>query len=137
MNKSCINDLQGKGFRITSARSAIINLLESTPHPITVNGIHKLLKKVGTEVNITTVYREIEFLLSQQIINKIQLFDTELHYEMSDRAHHHHIVCTDCKMIEDLKIDSEKDILDEACSNTRYKISTHSLTFYGLCPTCK
>ncbi|PIQ73879.1 hypothetical protein COV58_00115 [Candidatus Roizmanbacteria bacterium CG11_big_fil_rev_8_21_14_0_20_36_8] len=137
MIKSHINNLQSKGFRITSARSAIINLLESTPHPITANSIHKLLKKVGTDVNITTVYREIEFLLSQKIINKIQLFDTELHYEMADRTHHHHIVCTDCKAIEDLKIDSEKDLLDEVCSDTRYKISTHSLTFYGVCPACK
>ena len=98
MKPQHITKLQEKGFRMTQARSSIINLLENTDHPLTASSIHKILKRIGVTTNITTVYREIEFLLKERIIEKIPLLDNELHYEITGRAHHHHLFCTSCSI---------------------------------------
>ncbi|PIZ62986.1 hypothetical protein COY16_03105 [Candidatus Roizmanbacteria bacterium CG_4_10_14_0_2_um_filter_39_13] len=132
-----ISKLQEKGFRMTQARSSIINLLENTDHPLTASSIHKILKRIGVTTNITTVYREIEFLLKERIIEKIPLLDNELHYEITGRAHHHHLFCTSCSSIKDIVLQSEKGLLEEVHDASSYDITRHSLAFFGTCPDCK
>ncbi|KKQ38169.1 MAG: Fe2+/Zn2+ uptake regulation protein [Candidatus Roizmanbacteria bacterium GW2011_GWA2_37_7] len=128
--------LQKKGFRMTQARSSILNLLENTDHPLTATSIHKILKRIGVSTNITTIYRELEFLLEQKIIEKIPLFDTELHYEISGRTHHHHLMCTSCGSIQNIVLQSEKGLLEEMHNISTYDIRRHSLAFFGTCPDC-
>jgi len=122
---------------MTHARSSIINLLENTNHPLTVSSIHKILKRIGISINITTVYREIEFLLARKIIEKVPLLDNELHYEITGRAHHHHLFCTSCSSIKDIVLQSEQGLLEEVHKISSYDITRHSLAFFGICPDCK
>ena len=53
-------DLKSKGFRITKARAAILELLEKSNAPISADEI-----VVSLGVNKSTVYRELDFLKSQ------------------------------------------------------------------------
>lgn len=137
MTPQHISKLQVKGFRMTQARSSIINLLENTDHPLTASSVHKILKRIGITTNITTVYREIEFLLEQRIIEKVPLYDNELHYEITGRAHHHHLFCTKCASIKDIVLQSEQSLLEEVHNTSSYDITRHSLAFFGTCPDCK
>lgn len=132
-----IISLQKKGYRMTQARSALINLLENADHPLTANSMRKLLERIGVSINITTVYREIDFLLNQRIIEKVPLLDTELHYEIVGRKHHHHLFCTACRIIKDIELQSEKNLLEELHNKTSFNINRHSIAFFGLCPDCK
>jgi len=137
MKNRIVSQLQNKGHRITESRSAIINLLEHTDHPLTAKAIHKILDRVGTRVNITTVYREIEFLLDKKILVKVPLLDNELHYEINGPEHHHHAMCTVCGTIYQIKLESEQNLLEEAHHKIAFDIQRHSLAFFGICPSCK
>lgn len=137
MKNDNIEQLKEKGHRITQARSAIIELLENTDRPISAKSLHIMLERIGIKVNVTTVYREIEFLLAENIIEKVPLKDTELHYEMKGRPHHHHLLCTECGNIEDIALESEHVLLEEAHTVSSYNINRHSLAFYGKCPKCQ
>jgi Fe2+ or Zn2+ uptake regulation protein len=132
-----LEEIKEKGHRITQARAAILDLFENTDRPIEAKAIHTMLAKIGIRVNVTTVYREIEFLLKENIIEKVPLKDTELHYEMKGRPHHHHLMWTECGKIEDLTLESEKNLLDEAHSVSKYQIRRHSIAFFGKCPNCQ
>lgn len=132
-----LHTLKSQGYRITQARAALINLLEQTSHPVTAQAISRILKKIGMSVNITTVYREIEFLLSHGIIETVPLVPHELHYELAGRPHHHHILCVTCGTIQDVRMDTEQELIHVAQHTTSYKIRSHTLTFYGVCPTCQ
>lgn len=137
MTSSHLEKIKKLGHRITQARAAIINLMENTQHPLTASSIQKLLNKIGVSINITTVYRELDFLLREHIIEKVPLFDTELHYEITGRPHHHHVMCTTCKNIKDILLQSEKELLEEAHHISSYDIRRHSLAFFGVCPSCQ
>jgi Fe2+ or Zn2+ uptake regulation protein len=132
-----ISRLKDQGSRITVARRSIIELFENTKKPISATSINNMLTRIGVNVNMTTVYREIEFLIKMNILEKIPLKDHELHYELKDREHHHHLLCTNCGLIEDITLESEKKLLAEAHQNSNYDISRHSIAFYGKCPKCK
>lgn len=137
MKTNHIEHLKEKGHRITPARSAIVDLLENTDRPISAKSLHTMLERIGIQVNVTTVYRELEFLLAENIIEKVPLKDTELHYEMKGRPHHHHLMCTECGNIDDITLQSEQILLEEAHTTSSYNINRHSLAFFGTCPRCQ
>ncbi|MBP9691226.1 transcriptional repressor [Candidatus Woesebacteria bacterium] len=137
MKTNHLEEIKGKGHRITQARASILELFENTDRPIEAKALHTMLTRIGVQVNVTTVYREIEFLLKENIIEKVPLKDTELHYEMKGRPHHHHLMCTDCGKIEDMTLESEKNLLEEAHTLSKYHIKRHSIAFFGKCPTCQ
>jgi len=128
--------LKQKGYRMTQSRTSIIELFENTESPLAAKALHKMLERIGVNVNITTVYREVEFLLGENIIEKVPLHDTELHYELKGRPHHHHVLCTSCGLIEDISLESEKILLDEAHSASPFQIKRHSIAFFGECGRC-
>lgn len=132
-----IDTIKQKGHRMTQARQAIIELMERTERPISAKSIHTMLERIGVNVNVTTVYREIEFLLRENIIEKVPLKDTELHYEMKGRPHHHHLMCTECGTIEDIELESEQTLLEEAHTMSNFMIKRHSIAFFGQCPKCQ
>jgi len=136
MKSDIISKLSNKGFRMTQARQTIVNLLDNSDHPMTARSIHKTLIKIGSKVNITTVYRELDFLLSQNIIIKVPLLDNELHYEINSGEHHHHLLCQSCGQIQNLVLNSEKKLLEEAHSFSGFEIKRHSLAFFGTCQNC-
>ena len=47
--------------------------------------------------------------------------------------HHHHIICSGCGKIERLDL----CIADKAKTLTRYKITSHTMEFKGICPDCQ
>ena len=137
MKSEHIEKIQKEGHRITQARSAIVDLLENTATPISTKALHTMLSRIGIQTNITTVYRELEFLVELNIVEKVPLKDTELYYEIKGRPHHHHLVCTSCGNIEDISLKTESMLLEEAHAVSSYRIQHHSLTFYGQCPQCQ
>jgi Fur family ferric uptake transcriptional regulator len=104
--------------------------------------IMDLLAKRGNEVNKTTVYRELDFLLSEQIIKNVQIDSSTEYYELADREHHHHLVCTNCKKILDFSpseaIEEDIDILiSDLEKKTGFQVQEHSFELFGRCGKCR
>jgi Fe2+ or Zn2+ uptake regulation protein len=137
MNSSDIKkEIKKNGYRITKARSAIIEIFCITEHPINAQYIQTKLPDSQITVNKTTVYRELQFLVDRNLIKPVHLTPDTLSYELVDRAHHHHIVCNNCGKIEDVILPTEK-FLDDVKKQTNFELHSHSLEFYGQCTACK
>lgn len=132
-----LKELNSQNIRITPSRRAIIDIFLNSQHPLSPMEIQTVLKTNDVTVNKTTVYREINFLLQQGIINQVYLPNTDTHYEFADRNHHHHITCESCGRIEDIGIENEDNILQTAQNKSTMKIVDHSLEFIGICTSCQ
>lgn len=131
-------DLKSKGHRITRARSAIIKILAGNISPISVTELNSKLQNGGVAVNKTTLYRELEFLLAEKIVKEINLREDKKRYELADSAHHHHLVCLNCKRVEDIDLQNDLSKQEEVIKNTKnFKVINHSLEFFGLCKNCQ
>jgi Fur family transcriptional regulator, ferric uptake regulator len=131
-----LQKIKDNGFRLTKIRKAMIRILLDQGCLLASSDIHVRLSKLRIKADRTTIYRELCFLLENNIIRKIQLGDDKTYYEIS-AGHHHHLVCNKCNKVKEIVIgqhleEQEKKIYKKE----KFKVSSHSLEFYGLCNKC-
>lgn len=134
-----LKNLKDKGARMTSVRSSLVEIFSRKKKPISAGEILEELKKYGLVVNKTTVYRELEFLLQGKVISQISLDDDQKRYELFEE-HHHHLVCQNCRKIEEVEFVEIEKLLSSVEKKLLKKKSfsriLHSLEFFGLCSKC-
>lgn len=143
MYQQTLDKLKAKGFRLTPARKQIIQYLEDSENPISAKDILNKLSKNNLLVNKTTVYRELDFLISQDLIHQVDFGEGNKRYEFNRDSHHHHLICTRCQKVFEIDIDLAtfenklKTIEDDLSQQKNFTITHHSLEFFGLCYSCK
>ena len=131
---SFVDDLRKQGFRITPVRTRLLELLVKAKTPLAVFELQKSLRLAA---NKTTLYRELEFLRENGIVQEVEFGDKKKRYDISDR-HHHHVVCVECKGVEDVDSKQDLDAVEKKIARQKgFKIINHSLEFFGLCAKCQ
>lgn len=134
--------LVDNGFRITKVRKNIIAYFIASISPISAIDIIEKLKNEGNPVNKTTVYRELDFLLKEELIKEVFIDGNTKLYELSSLDHHHHLVCINCKKVEDLLptqefLKQEQNFEQRIIKEKDVNIVYHSLEYFSLCAKCK
>jgi Fur family transcriptional regulator, ferric uptake regulator len=131
-----INKLKSSGHRITKVRSLIVELFINGDQPLSVQDILDTLEKLNLRVNKTTIYRELEFLGREKIVKEIDFLEGKKRYELNSK-HHHHIICINCKKVEDVDLKMDLHEEEERIGKLKnFKVLSHSLEFFGLCTNC-
>ena len=130
--------LRAKGFRMTLARQAIIEVLCLGQKPFSAADIHALVTKRKIGADKVTVYRELEFLQREGIVVCVQFQDRNRRYELSSLEHHHHLICQKCEGVQDIHLDEDLETQERAIAiKMKFKVLRHSLEFFGLCQGCQ
>jgi len=136
-SEKIVEELRVKGQRITKLRKGLLSLLSHKHAVLSAPEIMKALAKKNLVVNKTTIYRELDFLLSHDVIREVDLLDGLKRYELKDSGHHHHIVCTSCRKIECVEMHDDLCTLEKKISaRYKFKIESHVLEFFGICNLC-
>jgi Fe2+ or Zn2+ uptake regulation protein len=119
-------------MRISKTREKIIRLLSKNQKPTDAVYLTQKIK-----VNKTTIYRDLENLLKENLITEIDFGDGKKRYEINSQKHHHHIVCKNCGKIEDLKSEKLESEINNLINKTKnFMVLNHSLEFFGKCENC-
>ena len=114
----------------------IVAVLQQHRLPLTELEIRNSLAQLENIVNKTTVYREMEYLLLKGVATEVDFGDRKKRYELKGK-HHHHVVCTNCKKVDEIIIkDDLKNIERMIFRSKHFKITNHTLEFFGLCQKC-
>ncbi len=134
-----IANLRRDGARITAARRAIIELLFASKRPLTVAEILKAKTVRDVSREKTTVYREIEFLISKGIALGVDLKDGVRRFEAAIHgAHHHHLICTVCDGVTCVTLPKHLEQLENELGERHdFEIQSHTLEFFGRCSDCR
>ncbi len=127
------------GLRLTGPRRALLAILSESQKPLSAKDLLLALAKSGRKVNKTTVYREIDSLEKIGVLRNIQLGERSTYYELETPAHHHHLVCLSCDRVEDVDINEQGIVKQEAriVAERQFQVSYHALEFFGLCRQCQ
>jgi len=133
---NCKDELKGFNLKVTPARVAVLRFLESTNQPVDVNSIIDYLRQKDVDTNPATVFRMMNDFLQKGITQQIQFQEGKARYELSNKKHHHHLICTNCGKIEEVEGDFLKKMEEDILKSKGFRVKSHSLEFFGLCSDC-
>jgi Fur family transcriptional regulator, peroxide stress response regulator len=132
-----LSKLKRHGFRMTPQRVAILTILaDSKEHP-SVEEIYKAVKIKFPTTSLATVYNTISLLKELNEVLELGFPDGSNRYDGNKPYPHPHVICTKCKKIMDPELVHLGEISEEMSMKTGYKIFSHRLDFFGLCPKCQ
>ena len=128
-----IQRLELRGHRITGSRRRVLEALVAAPAHFTVDDVLRLAPDVGR----ATVFRTMKLLQDLNVVCRVLMEDGSLHYRLSTRGHHHHLVCRQCGRVEDFSTCDVSSVVEQLTRNTEYEIEGHWLEVYGRCSSCR
>jgi Fur family transcriptional regulator, ferric uptake regulator len=126
--------LRAKGFRVTSQKKRILDVfLENSDRMLSVHDVCSLLPE-DTSVDNATVYRNVQKFLNFGILESINDEQGINRYTVSERNHHHYLICTECGKI--IKIPCESHFWKAKARENNFLETHHKLEVYGKCAEC-
>jgi Fur family ferric uptake transcriptional regulator len=125
--------LEAQGHRVTPSRRAVIAAILSQRDHFTVDDLLRRCRGAGR----ATVFRTVRLLTDLGVVCRVLLEDGSLHYRLSERGHHHHLVCTDCGRVEDLDQCIITDFTRDLAQSSGFEVEGHWLELYGRCAACR
>ena len=127
-----------KEFNIkkTKPRSLLLELLEKSKKPITVN---ELFDSADKSVDKVTVYRTVDLFERSGLVRRVETLEREVRYELQDPEHdHHHVICIKCKKVEDFTGCQAESLIEKALEQVGgfSTVSHHSFDIFGICNSC-
>ena len=139
--------LKTKGYKKSKLRLEILEILHSSAKP---KSALEILSEATAKfkdtpqsryssLNKTSIYRQLEILEKENIINEIDLSEGKKRYELKPKnGHHHHLICIKCTKIECYSV--HQDLLEietEINQKMGFKVEKHHLEFFGKCKNCQ
>ncbi len=132
-----IGTLKASDCRITPQRYAVLKVLaHSHDHP-SAETIHAELINHYPTMSLATVYKTIHLLKREGEILELEFSDLGNRYDGNKPYPHPHVICTKCGKIIDPSQLNLDEITSKMMEETGFKILTHRLDFYGICPDCQ
>jgi Fur family ferric uptake transcriptional regulator len=123
-------------LRRTEQRSVILEELRRRPDHPGADEIYLRVRERLPRISLSTVYRNLELLASEGLVQKIQFGGGQKRFDPVVQLHSH-FHCTACGDLEDLPFPVELPELDPAHPWVRAReIHGGWPDYYGLCPRC-
>ncbi len=129
--------LRERQFRITPQRLEVIKILAASYGHPSVESIFKKVRANFPTTSLATVYKTVTLLKEMNELLELGFPDGSNRYDGNNPAPHPHMICSQCGKIIDLDIMNLDKLTSEAVKETGFKILSHRLDFFGLCPECK
>ena len=104
-------------------------------HLWSIDELHSAVVESLGAADYSTVFRAVSGLERGGLIQRIDLGDGKVHYELSE-DHHEHIRCERCGLIQEVPVCVLDDAAAQVQSLTGYKVTSHQVVFGGLCRDC-
>ncbi len=101
--------------------------------------IHEALAARGSTVGLASVYRAVDGLVEQGLLQRVDFGDGIARYEpvRAGREHHHHLVCDTCGGVEAFHDSALERAIEAIEQRTGYRVDSHDVVLRGACATCR
>ena len=127
-----------QGVRFTDLRRAILALILGAPGPIGAYELLDRLRETRRGAAPPTVYRALDFLLSQGLIHKVERLNAFI--GCPDAGRHAHpvqfLICRSCGAVEELEDGAIQDAVQAAASHHGFQPCLTTIEVEGTCAVC-
>lgn len=123
------------GLKVTPQRTAIYGMLASTGlHPTAEEVYGEILSQIPS-ISLATVYKVLDQFCQKGFLRKVSTETQVARYD-ANLSPHHHLVCSSCGTIMDVK----KDVPVERpfiSAESGFRVSHYDVIFHGQCAACQ
>ncbi|MFJ2113872.1 MULTISPECIES: Fur family transcriptional regulator [unclassified Streptomyces] len=128
--------LRGRGWRMTSQRRVVAEVLDGDHVHLTADEVHALAVRRLPEISRTTVYNALGELVSLGEVTEVCTDGRAKRYDPNARHPHHHLVCSGCGAIRDVHPTGDPLAVLPVEERFGFAVSEAEVTYRGLCPSC-
>lgn len=136
--QTALETLRDAGYRLTEARKAVVGVLNEAKTPLNASEVLVAIEKKRIQADRATVYRELEFLVKENVAVPVRFEGRAVRYELSGQVHHHHAVCMKCEGVQDVEADAVLEAAEKRIAERAdFKVLRHAFELFGLCKKCR
>jgi Fur family transcriptional regulator, ferric uptake regulator len=128
--------LTAAGVRPTIQRTRVLAELMRERDDVTAQELHGRLRASGERMGLATVYRTLGLLAGEGVIDALSHHPGELCYRWCGDEHHHHLVCSQCHRVIELRECELDSWLDRLSAGHGFVATGHRLEVAGVCQGC-
>jgi Fur family peroxide stress response transcriptional regulator len=123
-------------YKRSRQRERILWFLRATDSHPSADFIYSKLKKEIPRLSLGTVYRNLNTLIDQGLVQKFPLEDGTDRFEATI-APHYHLICERCGSVIDFVMPNPVDINQKTEKLSGFKVARHRIDFFGICLKCQ
>jgi Fur family ferric uptake transcriptional regulator len=132
--------LRSEGVRYTPARRSVISALGRAEGPRSAAELHDDLDR---RIPVSSLYRSLGVLEEAGVVAPHHGARGVTRYELAEwlAGHHHHLVCVDCGVVEDVTVPKGREVailelVETLAERAGFSPLDHVLEIEGRCPRC-
>jgi Fur family ferric uptake transcriptional regulator len=129
---------QARGARRTTRQQRVVlDQVERGEAFRSAQEVHRQLHADGEAVGLATVYRNLQRLVDDGLVDTVRGEDGEVRYRRCrDESHHHHLVCRDCGRVVEVRGPAVERWAEAAAEQHGFTDVSHTLELFGRCREC-
>ncbi|MCM2580222.1 Fur family transcriptional regulator [Streptomyces meridianus] len=128
--------LRGRGWRMTSQRRVVAEVLEGDHVHLTADEVHARAAQRLPEISRATVYNTLGELVSLGEVIEVVTDGRARRYDPNAHHPHQHLVCSACGTMRDVSPTGSPLADLPAEERFGFTVSGADVTYRGLCPAC-
>lgn len=133
-----LHTIKEKGLKVTPARQIMLKIfLDADSKLLAAAEIYDLVRKENSKINFSTVYRNLETLIENDLLEKVVYKDGIKYKLINQNPHHHLMICTLCHKTEPLPFCPFGELEAYIKSDTDFLPTNHHVEIFGYCQNCR
>jgi len=131
--------LRKKGIRLTRQRRIILQVMDYAEQHLDVDQILERAQKISPEVHLVTVYRTIDLLKKQGLIDELDLLHLRgdrHYYETHGPRDHIHVACLRCGKVREFESRLYEQLKDQIARDFHMQVTVSRTEVGGICHDC-
>ena len=132
-----VSALGDAGYRLTAPRRALAELIAGRRDHFTADELLAESRRRRLGVTRATVFRSLDVLTELGVVERLDLPSGGHAFVACEPTHHHHVVCSSCGRSAGVADHGIERIARAIGRETGFRVETHRLELFGLCPNCQ
>ena len=131
--------LRQRGIRLTRQRRVILQVMDSAEQHLDVDQILDRAQKIDAEVHLVTVYRTIDLLKKEGLIDELDLLHLRgdrHYYETHGPRDHIHVACLRCGKVREFESRLYEQLKQQIARDFNMKVTVSRTEVGGYCAEC-
>jgi len=137
INEPVAEALSGGGRRMTRARRTVGELIGRQQGCFTAADLLDEARSRQMPIGRATVFRTLDLLAEEGALERVDMPAGDHAYVVCEpEQHHHHVVCRRCGRSTEVSDSGLAEVVRSVGQQSGYRIDSHRLELFGLCPQC-